>query len=155
VFFASCEGPQGPAGADGNANVKVYVYNTVNWDETGYPVTATLSCNGITNDIMSTGIVLGYARFTTPNGSLLEWQLPWTYADESGYVENVTMSHSLGFASLENTSDDGIPSIYGAIQSVKIAVIEGFAGKRNFSDIEISWEELMDKYPNIEYIQVN
>jgi hypothetical protein len=157
-LLASCEGPQGPAGQDGkdgNANVKVYVYNTVNWNDNNYPVVATVSCSGITSDIMATGLVLGYVRYTNPNGSLMEWQLPWTYADENGFVENVLMSYSPGVANFESTSDDGMPSIYGAIASVKVVVIEGLAGKKAHDELELSWEDLVKRYPNMQYIYVN
>lgn len=156
--FTSCEGPagpQGPAGIDGNANVKCYIYNNVNWNTANYPVTANLSCTAITSDIMSRGLVLGYVRYTSPNGTLMEWQLPWTYADEAGYVENVLMSYSTGMATLENTSDDGVASIYGAVAAVKIVVIEGLSGKRESDELNISWEDLVKRYPNMQIINVN
>jgi hypothetical protein len=157
-IFSSCEGPagpQGPAGLDGNANVKCYVYNNVNWNSSNYPVTASLPCAAITSEIMSKGLVLGYVRYTSPNGSLGEWQLPWTYADEAGYVENITMSYNTGMATLENTSDDGVASIYGAVAAVKIVVIEGVSGKRESTELNLSWEELIKRYPKMKYVSVN
>jgi len=154
VILISCEGPAGPAGQNGNANVKAYVYNNLDWNVQNGEATANGSCAGITADIMNTGAVLGYASYTAPNSSVVEWLLPWTYTSLT-YTENVLLSHSVGLWRLQNTSSDDLPSLYYSIPKLKIVVIQGLAGKKEGVELNYTWEELVRRYPNMEYIYVN
>jgi len=154
VILISCEGPEGPAGVDGNANVKAYVYNNLDWNVQNGEATVNGSCVGITADIINTGAVLGYASYTAPNSSVVEWLLPWTYTYAT-YTENVLLSHSVGLWSLQNTASDDLPSLYSSIPKLKIVVIQGLAGKKEGVELNYTWEELVQRYPNMEYIYVN
>jgi hypothetical protein len=153
VVLICCKGPEGPAGIDGNANVKVYVYNNLNWNVNNGVATVYGSCVGITSDIMNTGAVLAYASKTL-NGITVEWLLPWTFLDEF-YTENVMAVHLLGEWFLKNESSDGFPSVYLEIPKLKIVVIEGLSGKKEGIELNYTWEELVRRYPNMEYIYVN
>jgi len=157
VILISCEGPEGPAGqngVDGNANVKAYVYNNLNWATNDGVAMANGSCQGITSEIIATGAVLGYASFVQSNGVELQWLLPYTIVEET-YQENLLMAYSQGAWVLENTASDDFPSIYAAVPKLKIVVIQGLAGKKEGIELNYTWEELVQRYPNMEYIYVN
>jgi hypothetical protein len=157
VILISCEGPEGPAGqngVDGNANVKAYVYNNLNWTTNGGVATANGSCQGITSEIMATGAVLGYASYVQSNGAELQWLLPYTTVEET-YQENLLMIYSQGAWVLENTASDDVPSIYAAVPKLKVVVISGLSGKQAGFTPNLSWEDLVKRYPNMEYIYVN
>jgi len=153
VILISCEGPAGPAGIDGNANVKVYVYNSLNWSSNNGIATASGSCAGITSNILNTGAVLSYITKTAA-GTEVVIELPYTFLSEF-YTENVFMAHTLGDWGLINTASDGVPLEYLTITKVKIVVIEGLAGKKEGIELNYTWEELVRRYPNMEYIYVN
>lgn len=155
LILTSCEGP---AGADGNANVRVSVANNINWDETGYPVTADLSWSAITEDIIDNGVVLSFWQRTLPDATTIESPLPYVIANENGYVENVipiynaygpNNTNNIG---LVNLSDDGIASIYDDIVAVKFVVIEG-TGKRDYYS-DWTWEDVLTYYPDIEIEEI-
>lgn len=147
ILFNSCEGPQGPPG---NANVKAYNYSNINWDDANYSPTTVLVCPSITPEIISNGMVLVYVKYQNS-----EWQLPWVWADDQGYVENVGAEVSNGQVLLYNMSNDGVPTIYGAVDNVKVVVISGVAGKKELSDEDWTWEYLNSRYPNLQSMNIN
>ena len=159
LILASCEGPAGADGADGNANVRVSVANNINWDETGYPVTASLTWSAITEDIINNGVVLSFWQRTLPDATTIESPLPYVIANENGYVENVIPIYSAYGPNnttnigLVNLSDDGIASIYEDIVAVKFVVIEG-TGKRDYYS-DWTWEDVLTYYPDIEIEEIN
>lgn len=161
LILTSCEGPAGADGidgADGNANVRVSVANNINWDETGYPVTADLSWSAITEDIIDNGVVLSFWQRTLPDATTIESPLPYVIANENGYVENVIPIYSAyspnntNNIGLVNLSDDGIASIYDNIVAVKFVVIEG-TGKRDYYS-DWTWEDVLTYYPDIEIEEI-
>ena len=160
VILISCEGPAGPAGpagqngVDGNANVKAYVYNNLNWATNDGVARANGSCQGITSEIIATGAVLGYASFVQSNGVEQQWLLPYTTVEET-YQENLLMTYSQGAWVLANTASDDLPSIYEDVPKLKVVVIQGLAGKKEGVELNYTWAELVRRYPNIEYIYVN
>ena len=157
VILISCEGPEGPAGqngVEGNANVKAYVYNNLNWTTNDGVASATGSCQGITSEIMATGAVLGYASYVQSNGVELQWLLPYTVVQET-YQENLAMGYTQGAWVLTNTASDDIPSIYANVPKLKVVVISGLSGKQAGFTPNLSWEDLVKRYPNMQYIYVN
>lgn len=157
IVLVACEGPagpQGPAGQDGNANVKAYIYNNLNWATNAGEAYANGSCQGITTDIMATGAVLSYASYVQTNGVEVQWLLPWTVV-EGTYQENLLMAYSQGAWRLTNSASDDVPSIYLNVPKLKIVVISGLSGKQAGIEPNLSWEELVKRYPNMEVIHVN
>jgi hypothetical protein len=153
----SCEGPvgpQGPAGQNGNANVKAYVFNNLNWVENNGEASVSGQLSALNADILSKGAVLTYSSFFGSNGLEVQWQLPWTVV-EGTYQENVLMAYSLGSWTLTNSASDDVPSLYESIPKVKIVVIQGTNGKKEMVDPAISWEELVARYPNMEIIEMD
>ncbi len=159
LILASCEGPAGADGADGNANVRVSVANNINWDETGYPVMAYLTWDAITEDIINNGVVLSFFQMTLPDATTIESPLPYVLANEDGYVENVIPLYYAYDPNdttnivLANFSDDGIASLYQEIAAVKFVVIEG-TGKRDYYS-DWTWEDVLTYYPDIEIEEIN
>jgi len=157
VIIMSCEGPQGPAGidgADGNANVKAYVFNNLNWSVQNGEATVSRQLSALTSDIMATGAVLTYASYVAPNGSEVQWLLPWTEV-EGTYQENLLMAYSTGSWQLTNSASDDVPSIYLNVPKVKVVVIQGLSGKQSGIEPNLSWEQLLKRYPNLEVIEMN
>jgi hypothetical protein len=157
LLLLSCEGPtgpQGPAGQNGNANVKAYVFNNLNWSEIGGEAFVSGQLSAINAGVLSTGAVLTYASIFDNNGSEVQWQLPWTVV-EGTYQENVFMMYSTGTWYLTNTASDDLPTLYEDIPKIKIVVIQGTSGKKEMVNPNISWEELVARYPNMETIEMN
>jgi hypothetical protein len=156
VFF-SCEGPvgpQGPAGQDGNANVKAYVFNNLNWVVQNGRASVIGQLPALNSDILTSGAVLTYASIVQPNGAEVQWLLPYTVL-EATYQENIAMFYGSGEWFLLNSASDDLPELYQTIPKIKIVVIQGMSGKKPILDPKLSWEDLVDRYPNIETITVN
>lgn len=107
-MLTSCtkEGPAGPAGKDGNANV--ISSNTVtlsNWislydDGTEFTYSSTVTWPTITQDIRDRGLVMAYMK----NPSTQAWQaLPYSYSGD-GYSDAINFDVNTG---LVNITYDG------------------------------------------------
>ncbi len=153
----SCEGPvgpQGPAGQNGNANVKAYIFNNLNWVENNGEASVSGQLSSLNADVLSKGAVLTYASYFGTNGLEIQWQLPWTVV-EGTYQETVFMAYSPGSWFITNSASDDLPTLYESIPKVKIVVIQGTSGKKETVDTTISWEELVARYPNMEVIEMD
>ncbi len=65
------------------------------------------------------------------------------------------MMYSTGTWYLTNTASDDLPTLYEDIPKIKIVVIQGTSGKKEMVNPNISWEELVARYPNMETIEMN
>lgn len=126
TFLGACkkkevEGPTGPAGADGNANVKSLTVATVAGDWTGdgtagYSIT--LSAPLITADIVATGAVMCYLEF---GGST--YALPYSYFYQ-GYSRHMLFTYGEGTVTVRRIDDDGLTTNPGSASSkIKIVAI--------------------------------
>ena len=63
LAISSCtkEGPEGPAGQDGNANVQTYVFNSPSWNSSGSGMYIDMS-SILTNEIIENDVILGYVK---------------------------------------------------------------------------------------------
>ncbi len=151
LVFSSCEGP---AGEDGNANVRIYNFTNFSWNDLygdGTAYTADLELPALTSQVYNTHLVLGFVTLNF-NGNTVRWSLPYVFTSPNGYNESINLaytpysgSNNIGFLA---SSDDGLPSVYQDVISFRVALIEG-SFKRDFT-----WEELINM-PNVEFIEVD
>lgn len=124
TFLGACkkkevEGPAGPAGADGNANVKSLTVSTVAADWTGDGVAGysiTLSAPIITADIVATGAVLCYMEISGTT-----YALPYSYL-YNGFTRHMLFQYAEGTVTVERRDDDGVTSNPG-VSNAKIKVV--------------------------------
>jgi len=108
VGISSCEGPEGPAGTngqDGNANAQTYVFNNPAW---GAASGMSINMLGIlTDDVIQNDVVLTYVNHSTSNGDFTQiipgsvWN--GNYRDYGVILYNSTCSNpeTIGIISLE------------------------------------------------------
>ena len=122
TFLGACkkkEGPAGPAGADGNANVKSVTVSTVAADWSGDGVVGysiTLSTPIITADIVATGAVLCYLE---EYGTT--YALPYSYL-YNGYTRHMLFEYETGSVTVLRRDDDGATTNPG-VSDAKIKVV--------------------------------
>ena len=124
TFLGACKkkevvGPTGPAGADGNANVKSASVSTVASDWTGDGVSGyaiTLSTPIITADIVATGAVLCYLEEFGAT-----YALPYSYL-YNGYTRHMLFEYETGSITVVRRDDDGATTNPGS-SSAKIKVV--------------------------------
>jgi hypothetical protein len=115
------EGPAGPAGADGNANVKSATFSTVAADWTGDGVegySITLSTPIITADIVATGAVMCYMDISGTT-----YALPYSYL-YNGFSRHMLYTYETGAITVSRRDDDGAttnPGTSGA--TIKVVAI--------------------------------
>ncbi len=132
LMLASCTkegpvGPQGAAGAPGNANVKSSTATISNWLSLNNEYYADIPVPAITQDIVNKGAVLVY-RLNAP-GSYS--QLPITTFPGSTYNRTTEAVHSVGSVRIVVYDSDGtLPGAQGT-QSFKIVVIAPSARTAN------------------------
>ena len=97
---------------------------------------------------MATGAVLTYASYVQSNGSEVQWLLPWTVV-EGSYQENLLMAYSTGSWQLTNSASDDLPTLYFNVPKVKVVVIQGLSGKQAGIEPNLSWEQLIERYPQL------
>jgi len=145
-LIVSCEGPRGAAGADGadgtdgNANVTIIEMgiNSSNWQSSGEAEVYLLSIPEITSDVVSSGYFVTASMQFGTNGS---WALLPFISAGTDYTESLSFSYS-AFTSGNNAylyayADDDVTTVHQVINTLKVAIIEGF-GKREITieDIE-------------------
>lgn len=155
ILTSSCEGKEGPAGEDGNANVKVYVSNEINWADVNGDASvfeAAWTVNAIDQITYERDAIFVYVDYAVVGGTI-QTQLPMVLTAAAGYNESIT-SYYKPFTSganlyLVGSADDGIPTIHDNVTKVKIVIIEGKLGKK-----ELSWDEIC-QLTNLEYINLD
>jgi hypothetical protein len=126
TFLGACkkkevEGPAGPAGADGNANVKSVTVSTVAADWTGdgaagYSITINTSI--ITADIAATGAVMCYMDISGTT-----YALPYSYL-YNGYSRHMLYTYETGSVTVDRRDDDGATTNPGSsLAKIKIVAI--------------------------------
>jgi hypothetical protein len=152
-LIVSCEGPRGTAGADGNANVTIIEMeiNSSNWQSSGEAEVYVLSIPEITSDVVSSGY---FVTASLQFGSNDSWALLPFISAGPGYTESLSFSYS-AFTSGNNAylyayADDDETTVHEAINTLKVAIIEGF-GKREITIEDI--ESNPDSF-NITYIKI-
>ncbi len=118
------EGPAGPAGANGNANVNASIYsvNITDWENKGTHLFKSLSVSEINQDVVNNGAVIVYVKLADTLIAGDGWKsLPYTEAITglaiSGHPAQVTMSLEYGYDSgnldlyVKNNIDQDLKSI--------------------------------------------
>ncbi|MEN9304243.1 MAG: hypothetical protein RL264_2672 [Bacteroidota bacterium] len=120
------EGPQGPAGANGNANVvsatitsSAWVFNDPSW-------VIAFSYPAITQDIIDKGAVLVYIR----TGSEYR-QLPFTFYEDDTYSSSFEVSTYLGGVKIIRTDSDLIEPENPGNLTFKVVVISASGLSQN------------------------
>ena len=131
LVLTSCkEGPQGPKGATGNANVNTYTYNVYysDWLASSKDLYVNLSANFITQDINDNGTVLVYIS----NGSNGWLALPQIEYTASNYFTRYSAVYYVGGVTIWKTDSDGNQtSTPTGTSTFKIVAIQGYAGKKS------------------------
>ena len=145
-MFQSCkkEGPQGPAGADGNANVKTYniSVSSANWTCSSICYTD-ITVAGITQDIVNSGSVHVFMESTSQTGAWLN--MPWTEMN-SGYISNYNFVYALGVMRISKSDSDLTTPINPGARNFKIVVIAS-SGKLAHPEVDYTnYEEIKEAF---------
>jgi hypothetical protein len=125
LLFNSCigeQGPQGPAGKDGNANVQSSSLTTSSWSYLSPDWYINFTYPAITQDILDKGAVLVYVQ----SGSNY-FQLPYTFYPTSTFSRTYTFRHYLGGLSVYVTDSDLIQPDNPGLLTFKVVVIASSA----------------------------
>jgi len=124
MVFAGCkkevEGPAGPRGADGNANVKSQeiMVTTVEWTGGGNGYSVQKLCSIITGDIYNSGAVMAYLKIGD------NWRaLPYTNWSGGTWTTNVLFEYLEGSIRFRFQDDDGLTPNPGN-RTFKVVAIE-------------------------------
>lgn len=147
IFFQSCivegeQGPQGPAGEDGNANVQSSSLTTSNWTYLSPDWYINFTYSAITQDILDNGAVLVYVK----SGSNY-FQLPYTFYPNSSYSRSYTFKHYLGGLTVVVTDSDWLQSPNPGLLTFKVVVIASSAiakhpnvNLKNYDEVKKTFE---------------
>ncbi|MBO6023975.1 MAG: hypothetical protein J6P83_03880 [Bacteroidales bacterium] len=156
AFMASCRGPQGPAGQDGNANVAsstVTVYsNDWEWSNHNCQWMVEIDYPAINNNVFNHGAVLVYMDV---NGSWNQVPLTYYYQDmityDDGTQEVINCAASIEVATLNDggvrlywTESDFFDGMRPDTHDFKIVAIEATVYS-NRSDVDYSSYEAVKK----------
>ena len=122
TLLTSCgkEGPVGPQGAPGNANVMSYVYNVTTWsiDLNAHEVFSDLPVPEITNSVLSGGTVQVFEG-NLPSGSNIWYGMPYSYQSSE-----ISFDISYGNVRIIRTLDNGsTPTPPSSIYQYKVVII--------------------------------
>lgn len=139
LSFTSCqkEGPQGPAGEDGNANVHSRNFSINNWNYEDPSWHLSILDSRITEDIIENGAVLVYINY---DGSLS--LIPITIYREANYSTTIESSVYVGGVSIFWTDSDLTQPITPPNLDFKIVVIEG-SEIQNYPNLDFEDYELI------------
>ncbi len=123
--FSACkkEGPAGPAGKDGNANVKSQTFTVGSWNYSAPSYYADISYGAITQDIINSGAVLVYVS----NGSGGYSQLPLTYYTSSSYSSTFEVVSAPGAVRIYATDSDLLQPANPGTRVFKVVAISSSA----------------------------
>jgi hypothetical protein len=130
-FVTACkkEGPPGPAGKDGNANVissntvTLNFWNTVYDDGTEFTYSSNLTWAEITQDIRDRGLVIAYLK---DNSTSSWYAMPYSYSGD-GYGYTFNYDFNVGTANIyyegyDNTGSPGASALNGVFTVRLVAV---------------------------------
>lgn len=146
ALFTSCEGPQGPMG---NANVTIW---TTSISSSGWSANGDANVYGLNCPIINSDIVNGSYQVTASVEIGGGWvATPYINAG-TDYTETCQFVYGTGSPNsfLYAYSDDDITTLHLDITQVKVAVIEGLTGKKDWTVEEI---EANPENFNITYIE--
>ena len=146
-FLGACkkkEGPAGPAGADGNANVKSVTVSTVAADWTGDGVAGysiTINAPIITADIVATGAVMCYMDISGTT-----YALPYSYL-YNGFTRHMLFDYAAGTLTVDRRDDDGATTNPGSSNAkIKIVAISS-SGLIQHPNVDFSnYEEVKEAF---------
>ena len=136
--FISCEGPQGLPGPSGNANVTIWKtdISNLNWiDDGGDGYRYSINCPIITDSVIDGN----YQVLASVEISQTAWvNLPFISAG-TDFTESCQFLYSSATPNsiLYAYSDDDETTLNDDITELKVAVIQGFSGKKEWSINEI------------------
>ena len=123
------EGPPGPAGADGNANVissntvTLNFWNTVYDDGTEFTYSSSLTWSEITQDIRDRGLVIAYLKDNTTSAW---YAMPYSYSgDGYGYTFNYDFNvgtANIYFEGYDNSGSPGASALSG-LYTVRLVAV--------------------------------
>lgn len=121
LILASCEkeGPEGPAGRDGNANVVSSIGVATSWTYINPSWVQRFSVPAITQEIVNSGAVLVYVQSTTGSYS----QLPVTVYPSSSYSTTFEVGYNVGEVAIFATDSDLTQPNQPGAATFKIVVI--------------------------------
>lgn len=127
TLLASCkkEGPPGPAGLDGNANVKTSTVTFSSWTWDGSSGAqydyANFTWSAITSDIVNTGGVFVYVS----NGAGGWLPLPRTVFPNSAYVQSQRFNYTTGAFTVIVQDSDLTPPVNMGTWTIKVLAVAG------------------------------
>ena len=131
ISLLSCtkEGPAGPKGEDGNANVKTYKYTikTDEWQGSGGNYYHEESIPEITEDIYENGDVRVYIK---SNNSEQYQALPYTWISNPNYQYIAKYWYGVGSLKIQVVFNDPNNTVTWDFE-VKVVIIEGNAVNKN------------------------
>lgn len=140
-LFTRCtkEGPEGPAGKDGNANVKssTVTFSNWTWDSGNSYMYVDFTWSAITSSIVNSGALLIYVNTTSG------WaQLPRTIYPSASYSESQRFTYNVGsFRIIVQDSDFLQPTPALGTWTIKVVAIEASARKAN---PDLDWSNYND-----------
>ncbi len=132
LIFSGCAkdgetGPQGPAGATGNANVIATSTLTASWVLSGTYYVAGMTVPAITQDIVDKGSVQVFTQYGD------EW---WALPDLNG-VNSTQFGFGLGNVSLLNSNSDGSTPSFPSVSIFRVVVI---SSSNRMANPNVNWK---------------
>lgn len=137
TILSSCEkeGPEGPAGEDGNANVVSGTTTSSNWTFYDPSWVTTYTYSAITQEIIESGAVLVYMKVGNSYN-----QIPLTFYRSDSYSTSIEVSTFVGGFSIFWSDSDLLEPLYPGYHTFKVVVIAASetlkSGNIDFSDYE-------------------
>jgi hypothetical protein len=123
MLLPSCEkeeGPQGPAGANGNANVKTSIFTGVGWTAVGNIYYCILSDSNITQEIVDNGFVNVYIQDANA------WEaLPYSWPISPAVSTINVFQYSLGQVQIDQIRSDLSAYPNPGPTTFKVVCVEG------------------------------
>lgn len=143
TLFSSCkkEGPAGPAGKDGNANVVSSTITSSSWAYAAPSWVITFTNPAITQEIINSGAVLVYLKVGNSYN-----QLPLTFYPSSDYSTTIEVSTFVGGLSLFWTDSDLIQPINPGSRTFKVVVIAASGRIQNPNVDYSNYEEVKSTF---------
>ncbi len=124
ILIGACQGPEGPPGKDGNANVQTYIFNNPSWDNSHRSIT--IEMNGIlTKEVIKNDVILVYIKHKAADYVSL---LPATvWCQSHGVFREYSCDVIPNFLEIISFELDGSRTLYSELAPVdwvKVVIIE-------------------------------
>ena len=144
--FSSCkkeEGPQGPPGKDGNANVKTQIITVTpgEWNTNNSTLYVIKDVSIITSDIANSGAVMVYLKAT--NSSSYQ-ALPYTWPGNNERI--MRFWYSKGSLEIDIYEENGPASTPTSTYTFKVVAIEGNLAEKNTNVNYNNYNEVKEYY---------